>query len=702
VMFLIVRVWLAISLAAFASSAHAQQQQQQRRPLAAPVDPVRTFPQIQRAAAITPPAQSAGLATPSKSLLVGVPFADVGFPNGFRLSNLGGRREVYIQVPQGIELGLADLVLAYDDVSAHEARRSLEILVNDRSVSSIALDGKSTGRILRVPLAGAAARDGFLKFSFQYSGAATQDRCIDVRYVGDSITIKSESAVEFEIGITGVPNITATAALLPKDVAVLLSSPAPAAEDIAAALTVARSLNATGRHVTFHHGVGAIPELVDSGDKRRWVRGLVVVGTFNAVSARLDTPAATLASSTGFGLIPSTLATARIGGVPVLLVTDSASARTGRLLNNPSLSALRDTPSASIGRISVPKGPTDRVSFDALGLAPAQADVFGRADLVISIPDKILPGGTKLSRLMLDLMVAPDGAGEKAVVSAFVNERLLASSVAAIGEPTRLDFAVPDEIQGAVANVRVVIQRRSAQGDCRFEPQGYPAEILSSSSVILSVAGPIAHDFSDLATLWANGVEILVPSSTSAHPLLVVDTLADILHALSSETAPVVVKYTEGNTAPAPGAPFIAVSDAAPAGAEQRVRFDRGRVAITDRGGNTLLDVAGFTTGAVAQIVNSNGHPGLWIKPFTVDGSLPSPPAVNLDRGDVAFIDRDGVALALSTERDTLLRVSYTDQGSLRTNLDRFRPAIIAVIWVLITLVLLFVLQRIYRRRRAE
>src|SRR6187399_3162581 len=189
-MFLIVRVWLAISLAAFASSAHAQQQQQQqRRPLAAPVDPVRTFPQIQRAAAVTPPAQSAMLAPPPKSLLVGVPFADVGFPNGFRLSNLGGRREVYIQVPRGIELGLADLVLAYDDVSAHEARRSLEILVNDRSVSSIALDGKSTGRILRVPLAGATARDGFLKLSFQYSGAATQDRCIDVRYVGDSVTV---------------------------------------------------------------------------------------------------------------------------------------------------------------------------------------------------------------------------------------------------------------------------------------------------------------------------------------------------------------------------------------------------------------------------------------------------------------------------------------------------------------------------------
>ena len=34
-----------------------------------------------------------------KSLFVGVPFADTGFPDGFRLSNLGGRREIYIPVP---------------------------------------------------------------------------------------------------------------------------------------------------------------------------------------------------------------------------------------------------------------------------------------------------------------------------------------------------------------------------------------------------------------------------------------------------------------------------------------------------------------------------------------------------------------------------------------------------------------------------
>ena len=666
-----------------------------------PFEPATVSPQIQRAAVVTPAPPAAAPAAPAPSLLVGIPFAGVGFPAGFRLSNLGGRREVYIPVPQGIALNLVDLILAYDDVSAHEARRSLEILVNDRSVASLVLDGKSTGRSLRVPLATAAPRNGFLKLSFLYSGAATQDRCIDVRYVGDSLTVRSESAVEFEIGTTGIPNITAAAALMPKDVAVVLSNPTAPPADIAAALTLARSLGATGRQVTFHHGIDNMPALVDRDDKRRWIRGLVVVGTFNQIAGRLDVPLAMPVNATKSAIADGTLAAARIGGVPVLLVTDPASARTGLLLNNPSLSALRDTQAASIGQVAIPKGPVNRISFDDLGLVPAQAEVFGRADLAVSIPTRTLPSGTRPSRLVLDLMVAPDGAGEKAVVSVFVNERLLASTVAAIGETTRLDFALPDGLVGSAANIRTVIQRRSAQGDCRFEPQGYPAEILGSSAVILSAAGPVAQDFSDLASLWSSGVEILLPPTTATQPLAVLAALSDVVNALSKETAPITVKYLGGSAAPSPGAPFIAVSNLPPAGAEQRVRFDRGRVAIVDRAGTTRLDIGGLASGAVAQIVTSNGFSGIWIKPLAADGVLPVSPAINLDRGDVAFLDKTGVALALSTERDTLLRVAYVEQGSWLSHLDCFRFWIVAGVWVLITFGLLFVLQRMYRRRTA-
>ncbi len=541
VTYLIMRVLFAAFLIALTSSAHAQQ----RKPLNAPFEPAIISPQLQRAAVVTAAPQVAVPPAAAKSLLVGVPFARVGFPSGFRLSNLGGRREVYVPVPQGIALKLVDLALVYDDVSAHDARRSLEILVNDRSVAALVLDGKSTGRTVRVPLATATPREGFLKLSFLYSGAATQDRCIDVRYVGDSLTVRSESAVEFEIGTTGTPNITAAAALMPKDVAVLLSNPAVPPADIAAALTLARSLAATGRQVTFYHGIDSMPALLDDDDRRRWIRGMVVVGAFNRVANRLDMPLAMPVSAAGASTIDGSLAAARIGGVPVLLLTDPASARTGLLLNNPSLLALRDTSAASIGQVSAPKGSSNRISFDALGLVPAQAEVFGRADLAVSIPTRILPSGTRPSRLVLDLMVAPDGAGEKAVVSVFVNERLLASTVAAIGEPTRLDLALPDGLVGSAANIRTVIQRRSAQGDCRFEPQGYPVEILGSSAVILSSAGTVAQDFSDLATLWANGVEILLPSSTASQPLAVLAALADVVNALSKDTAPIAVKYRQ-------------------------------------------------------------------------------------------------------------------------------------------------------------
>jgi hypothetical protein len=689
-----VRFLLTASLATLAGSSHAQQP---KRAFVTPNEPTRLAPQVLRTAVVIPVPQGALSEAAMKSLQVGVSFADAGFPDGFRLSNLGGHREVYIPVPQGIELTLTELVLAYDDVSAHDARRSLEILVNDRSIAALALDGKSTGRTARISLANAVAREGFLKVSFVYSGAATQDRCIDVRYVGDSMTIRAESAVEFDIGIGGTPNIATTAALLPKDVAVLLSNRSPPQADIAAALTLARSLAATGRRVTFYHGTDTVPELVDPNDKHRWTRGLVVVGALDRIADRLDASVAVVASIAGSPAVNNTLTAARIGGVPILLVTDSAPGGTGRLI--PSLSALRDTPSASVRLIAAMKRPIDRVTFSELGLVPPQADVFGRADLAIAIASRSLPAGSRPSGLMLNIMVAPDGAGEKAVVSVFVNERLLASTVAAIGEPTRFDFALPDGLVGSVANIRAVVQRRSSQGDCRFEPQGYPAEILDSSQVVLSEARSTVQDFSDLAVLWSSGVEVMLPSSTADRPLSVVASLSNVLNALSKETTPITVNYVAAGSAPSPGKPFIAFSNAPPVGAEQRVRFDRGRVAITDRAGHTLLDIGGLTNGAVAQIVTSNTHPGLWIKPLSGDGSLSASAAINLDRGDVAFLDKTGIALALSTERDTLLQVSYADQAAWITNLERFRPWVLGGIWALATFALLFLMQRMYRRR---
>jgi hypothetical protein len=630
-------------------------------------------------------------AAPRANLLIAsVTLGDVGFKNGIRFANLGGRREVFIPLPQGADLKVTELSLVLDDLSAHEARRNVEVLVNDRSVAAIALDGKGTARLVHVPLNAPKPKDGFLKITFVYSGAATQDRCIDVRYVGDSLTVRPDSGIEVEFDPATLRDVATIAALMPRDVTVLLPGRRLSTTEFASALTVARSLAATGRHASFRSGYSVPPDVVDANGRRLWARGFVIVGSPEEVTGSV--PNGTDKQAVG------EIDAVRINGYPALLVSDNSSGRAARLLGNRSIGAARGLSSASVIAVGGPKLSTERITFDELGLPLGSAEVYGRADIGITIDTRTMPANTLISRMLLDIMVAPDGAGEKAVVSIFINDRLMTSAVAAQGDPTRIDIPLPDGLVGTIINMRALVQRRSPQGDCRFEPQGYPAQILGSSTLILAPSGPV-HDFSDLGTRWTNGIQVIVPQVAAERPDRFLGLLADVIGGLSQELAPIEARYADNVGAATPDAPFVVVGAMPPNGTTPHVRFDRGRVAVNDRTGHTLLDLAGFSTGAVAQLVNSGGQPGIWVHPLAADGTLPSPTQVRLDRGDVAFIDQNGVALAMSTGRDTLIRVAYPDQVSWLMIAKRFQAWIIGALWLFATVTFLFALQRIRRRR---
>jgi hypothetical protein len=654
-------------------------------------------PMLARAAPAAAPMPAAAPARPS-GLLSTVTLADMGFVNGFRFANLGGRREVFVPVPQNGDVTARELVLVIDDMSAYEARRNLQVLVNDRDSAAVPLDGKSDRRTIRVPLANGAAKGGFVKLSFVYSGAVTPDRCIDVRYVGDSLTIRPETGIELDIGSANPLDVATTAALMPAEMSVVLPARPLTPLDFATALAIGRSLITSGRRVTYLRGQDTLAALARRDDTGHWVRGIVVIGSLDDAAGLVDQPAATVA---GPAPTLARIGAVRIGGVPALLVSSGNAVDVGRLLGSPALAATRGISSASVGEGTAAQLPSDRVTFDQLGVAPVQAEIFGRADLPVTIDARKLPAGTRVSRLLLDVMVAADADGEKAVVSAYVNERLLGSTVATAGETTHLDLAIPDGLVGTSANIRTVVQRRTAQGDCRFEPLGYPTQILGSSSLVLTGAGTALHDFSDLAARWAGGLQVLVPQAASEKPTLVLGLLAQILNRLSADTAPIDVKFITPGRPATPTAPFLAVSDYPPENAQLRARFDRGRVTVADRSGRTLLDLGGFASGAVAQLVTVGDFPGLWIRSLSADGALPAPPDLHVDHGDVAFLDHTGVALAMSTERDTLVRIAYPDQVSWLTVAERFRWWIIGGLWLCATAAFLLALQRLFRRRPA-
>jgi hypothetical protein len=673
------------------------QPQAQTQLAAPPASPHRTkAPRaVQPASAVPPPAEPDIKPVRAGSLVAEVTLADIGFVNGLRLSNLGGHYELFMPLPQDGEVLATDLLLAIDDISAHDAKRNLEVQANNRTVAAIALDGKSRGRTVRIALGGLRPKDGYLKLSFFYSGAATLDRCIDVRYVGDSVTIRPETAVAVDSGPVNGLDVSTTAMLMPRDVAIVLPGRRASESEIATALTVGRALVASGRRISFRHGYDAVAELSKREDTSRWSQGIILVGPLAEAANVLDRPLARMAGAVD---TLGTLAAVRVGGTPALLVSDSGGVRAARLFASPLRAATRGISSAVVGEAAPADAPTDRITFDQLAVGPAQADVFGRADLSMAIDSRRLPPETKATRLLLDVMVAPDGAGEKAVVSAFVNDRLLGSAVAATGEPTHLDFALPDGLMGTVANVRILVQRDSAQGNCRFEAQGYPAQVLGSSALVLAPASDALHDFSDLTPHFIRGIKILLPEVIADRPSAVLPLLAQVTDQLSPEVAPISVSFMGRASV---DAPFIAVSEYPPVGTKPRVHFDRGRVVVADRGGRTLLDVGGFVDGAVAQVVSAGDNAGLWIKPLAADGALPTPNELRLGHGDVAFIDRNGVALAMSTERDTVVQVSYPDQVSWLTVAERFRSWIIGGLWLCATAGLLLILQRVLRRRSA-
>jgi hypothetical protein len=703
--------WALVLLSAHAYSQNQTQTQPPAQVLGRPSMPQPSRPKfvhrppVSRAATIETvaavPTAAAPAAAPPKSnaIVAAITLADIGFSNGLRFANLGGQHELYVPLPQDSEVAASNLMLVLDDFTAHEAKRNLEVQVNNRTVAAIVLDGKGRNRAVQVPLSDAKPKDGYLKLTFLYSGAVTPDHCIDVRYVGDSLIIRPETAVEVDVGSAGRLDVPTAAALMPRDVAVFLPDRHLAATELGTALTVGRALISSGRHVSFYEGYDAVPDLAKRDEAGRWARGIVLVGTLADVGGIIDLPIASVAGDLHqFGLIESV----RVRSLPALVIADADSVRAARLFGTPMLAATRGVASASVGEVAPIDPPKDSVTFDQLGVPPEEVEVFGRAELSAVIDARRLPGGTYPMRLSLDVMVAPDGVGAKAVVSVFVNDRLLGSTVAATTEVTHLDLPLPDGLIGTAANIRVVVERDIAQGDCRFGPQGYPAQILGSSALLLGGAGGTARDFAELTSHFAHGVDVLLPAASADQPTRVLGIVAEIASNLSPDSAALNVSYVAAGAAPVPEVPFIAVSDEPPVGASPRVTFDRGRVVVVDPSGRTLLDLGGFAGGAVVQVLEANNAPGLWIKPLSADGQAPSPPELHLDHGDVAFVDDKGVALAMSTEHDSLVKISYPDQVSWLTVAERFRSWIIGALWLLVTAGLLLTLQRFFRKRPAN
>jgi hypothetical protein len=101
---------------------------------------------------------------------------------------------------------------------------------------------------------------------------------------------------------------------------------------------------------------------------------------------------------------------------------------------------------------------------------------------------------------------------------------------------------------------------------------------------------------------------------------------------------------------PADG-PVLYVGATPPPGTTPKIGLANGRITLADDKGQADIDLPDAGTQTLAQLLDANGRPVLWVRPATQG---PVPATLWLDQGDVAFVSGDGSVTPLSTAHDRL------------------------------------------------
>jgi hypothetical protein len=641
------------------------------------VKPAAASPEV-RPAAVSLEVKPAA-ASPA-TIVRAISLRDLGIDKGIDFSNFSGYKELFFPIPhRGFQS--ATLRLSLRSGAAFEGQRHLEVSAGGSIVASLAVTAASLARPIELPIAQSFAEDGFIRITLRYSGALTTDRCLSERVAGDYLSIQPESALELRLAPDALLDVRSAVSLLPRDVLLVLPERDLDAGEIAAALRAAAVLRHRGASVTL-----ATPAALPAGVAGTWSRGVVMIGR----AADFPMPVQGVVAAEGLTVIPTQMG-------PELLVSGDDNAITALpLLGTPWL-PLADASALAVNLLNDGNKPRGEVSFEELHF-PMQSSVLDeRVQFDMPFTSDQLPKGMAVDGIRLDMALG--SANDDIAVFAFLNGRLLGSRSAVGAVPTVLSVAVPDGLVGRDNTVSIRIQRPPRSGACVTPAPGEPVQLLPSSALELSPAGGPPTEFFQLPQMMRGGVDIVLPNE----PARIREALGYLIAVgidLVPDEAQIAVRL---ESKPTVGErPFIVVSSVEPADTDPRLRFDQGKLAITRSDGKLLVDLVNKEAmPTVAQLVRTTNSGGLWLRPGK---TMPRPETtpIRLDRGNVAVIDKVGIALAFSTDRKEAASISYLDIRSWKDVADEYRPWIVAGVWLLVAMVFVGALSRARRRKKAS
>jgi len=596
--------------------------------------------------------------------------ADLGFQNGISFRQLSGNATIFIPLLEAAAFASGTVQLELQHASTAEVDRYLQVSVAGRPVSSQSLPDVAGRLSVPVPLRPEDVSGGFIAVGLSYSGAFSDRVCVDERASGDFLEIAAASSVTLFLDRTAIDTSAAFAALRPADTRLEINGNDSLAT-LAAVTRAAALFDAEAGHL--HFGPA------EAGAASAWSEGVIQLDVTSSGAAS----EMTVDSQTGLPVLNLRGSDPQVGLWQ--LVSDwSALSNSGATV------------------VNMADGPA--MFDDSLPLAGLNADlnprpVVSTEDFLIPFQSSDLPVGKAVSGVRLQVAAALDPEGRGATASVFINDTLLGNRPLGSGEPEQLTFSVPKGLLGRDNLLRVSIQRQPTGGECRFKPQGYPAQILPGSALVLSDAEPQDRDFFILRQAFGDGVQVVLDPELSLDFEQTLPWLAGVAGSVIPDRAPILprpsVDALEGD------APFFVISDQNPGDGEPLITFDQGRIEVRDTQDKLIYSGEDLSRLGVVQIVTRGKTRGLWLRPGTGPAPelTPQQPMV-LDRGDLALIGQEGVILSTATDSSPLVDVVYPDRTSFAQMLAKYRPWIVGGIWVLITLFVLIAFQRIYRARR--
>ncbi len=582
-----------------------------------------------------------------------IPLTELGFERGIEMEGLSGFRELFFPVPRADSVQGLRLILPYRSDAAFESRRSIQVEVDGSPVLTTALPNSTHAGTIDIPIDASSIREDYLRIGLRYSGAITEDRCVDERVSGAYLSFEPEGALVASIERDSLDSVGDVAAIMPKTMDIVLPENISEAH-AAAALTLAAGYDLA--RIT-----AGQPEAYED----EWTRSRMLIAGTDASALAVDKE--------------SEQPEIRIGG-------DDPAAAARLLRSQWNLLASKGT----VRSAKAEKSRRERLTFADLGGDTSVQRISNRGSWTVPLPLTALEPGETPSGLAVDVAVADDGSVTSPVVSVLMNGVLLGSAKAVRGERTRVSVDLPEGLIAASNSIEVAVTRQVRAGDCAYAPQAYEAQLLPSSHVKLGAAGrPV--DFSDLAPAFADGVTVVMPGPDALGGVRrLVSTLVD-------GQTPIRVSYGD---IPEDG-PYVLVSDSPPPGTDPSVRIEGETVPFIGIDGRNLIDSEAMSIFTIAQLVSDGGRTALWIRPgvdFASGVSAGKP--VSLGRGDVAFIDGNGIELAFSTERDRLVDISYPDETSFLELLKRYWLWLVVIGWLLASAGFVYLLRSVYKSRK--